>query len=120
MIQVNIYSRFPERIYRDNKGVSYAEVNWEKFYWLPDWKIESIQRAASLLTNEQARDTGLLACKYLFFSFSSVKYFSPLYYSLLFGHLRYMHRYFLHHFSIMIFSSPAIEATIGNRKSPTQ
>ena len=52
-------------MYKDENGVSFAEVNWEHWYWMSDWTVQEMVKNTPLLSNLDARDTGMLACKYL-------------------------------------------------------
>ena len=56
--------RFPEAIRHDETGVPYTTIDWMEFYRLRRKGVRPLVGASRLLTDLEARDTGLLACEY--------------------------------------------------------
>ena len=62
------FFRFPEKLSRANNGLYYVEVDWVAFYKLSDDLLDQMINGQRLMSDEEARDTGLLASKYTYFS----------------------------------------------------
>ena len=52
-------------------GQYYVDVDWSEFYKLSEDEVRNEIRDAQLLSDEEARDTGLLGSKYFEFACST-------------------------------------------------
>ena len=56
--------RFPEKLSRTKDGSYYVDVDWVAFYQLSVDLLDQMINDQRLMSDEEARDTGLLASKY--------------------------------------------------------
>ena len=63
-------------IRRDESGLPYTVVDWMEFYRLRRKGAVSLVGAKKLLSDLEARDTGMLTCKYFTLFTSSFSHFS--------------------------------------------